>query len=217
MQETEITQEQYLAVTGTNPSYSNSGTDESLWPEKRVSWYDAIKYCNALSKLSGFDTCYTYTIADASDAICNFTKNGYHVPTEAQWEYACRAGSTTEYWWGPDTNGMGARVWFYDNSGTTVHPVATKLPNSYGLYDVTGNVQEWCNDWFGAYSAGAATDPTGAKTGAFHVLRGGSADDNYHTYVNDLRSADRYDYTWYGGLPDDGYGGYGFRIVLSAQ
>ena len=202
MQETDVTQEQYLAVMGTNPSYFDSGTGAALRPVETVSWYDAVHYCNALSKLSGLDTVYNTTTWAA-----DFTKSGYRLPTEAQWEYACRAGSITEFWWGPDTNGMGARTWSYNNSGGTTQPVATKLANAYGLYDMTGNVWQWCNDWYGSYTAGAATDPTGATTGTYRVLRGGSW--NYYD-VDDIRSANRY----YNDPDVSNYVVIGFRVVL---
>jgi formylglycine-generating enzyme required for sulfatase activity len=200
MQETEVTQEQYLAVTGTNPSNFNTGTDASLRPVETVSWYDALKYCNALSLVSGLTAVY-----DTSAWTADFSKTGYRLPTEAQWEYACRAGSITEYWWGPDTNGMGTRTWSSYNSGGTTQPVATKLANTYELYDMTGNVWEWCNDWYGTYTAEAATDPTGPSTGAYRVLRGGSC----YYFSDDFRSAFRY----YGN-PDYRYYGFGFRVVL---
>jgi formylglycine-generating enzyme required for sulfatase activity len=191
-------------VVGTNPSSFDTGTGASLRPVEEVSWHDAAKFCNALSLLSGLTAVY-----DTSAWTSDLSKTGYRLPTEAQWEYACRAGSTTEYWWGPDTNGMGARTWSYYNSGGETHPVATKLANAYGLYDMTGNVWQWCNDWYGDYAAGAATDPTGPVTGTLCVLRGGS-------WFNDdggggvgFRSAFRY-------VSNPGYGDddEGFRVVL---
>ena len=177
-----------------------------------VSWFDAVRFCNASSKLSGLDTVYNTTTWTA-----DLTKSGYRLPTEAQWEYACRAGSTTEYWWGPDTNGLGARTWWTYNSVDGTQPVATKLANAYGLYDMTGNVWQWCNDWYGAYTAGAATDPTGASTGTCRVLRGGSWDldcgavnGGCYEYVgNHFRSAFRT-----ANYPLDGDEGIGFRVVL---
>jgi formylglycine-generating enzyme required for sulfatase activity len=200
MSETDVTQEQYLAVMGTNPSYFDTGTGASLRPVESVPWNNAVQFCNALSKLSGLDTVYNTTTWAA-----DFTKSGYRLPTEAQWEYACRAGSTTEYWWGPDTNGMGAHTWWYGNSGGTTQPVGTKLPNAYGLYDMTGNVWQLCNDWYGAYTAGAVTDPTGPATGTFHVLRGGSFGDFIDGYRSGFRLSNFH----------SGWGlGVGFRVVL---
>jgi formylglycine-generating enzyme len=205
MEETDVTQEQFRAVM-------DSGASSSPSPMEPVSWFDAVRFCNALSKFSGLDTVYNTTTWAA-----NFTKNGYRLPTEAQWEYACRAGSTEEYWWGSDTNGMGARAWSYNNSdsGSTIHPVGAKLANAYGLYDMTGNVWQWCNDWFGNYKAGAATDPTGPATGMYHVLRGGSFVTGNVGIYDEFRSAYRY---YYGTPYPAGLqlfsGVVGFRVVL---
>jgi formylglycine-generating enzyme required for sulfatase activity len=199
MQETDVTQEQYLAVTGKNPSYFDTGTGASLRPVEQVSWFNAVKFCNALSVLSGLTAVY-----DTSTWIADFSKTGYRLPTEAQWEYACRAGSITEYWWGPDTNGMGARTWSQNNSNGTTQPVATKLANAFGLYDMTGNVWQWCNDWYGPYPAGVATDPTGVATGPGRVLRGASWGNDGDAF----RSAER------GEVPPIYNFGYGFRAVL---
>ena len=204
MQETDVTQEQYLAVTGTNPSYFDTGTGALLRPVEQVSWYDAVKYCNALSLISGLTAVY-----DTSAGTADFSQTGYRLPTEAQWEYACRAGSITEYWWGPDTNGMGASTWSYNDSVETTQPVATKLANAYGLYDMTGNVWQWCNDWYGSYTAAAATDPAGATTGTSRVLRGGSWNNYYNRGGVVFRSAYRYNF-----LPDYGVSDVGFRVVL---
>jgi formylglycine-generating enzyme required for sulfatase activity len=112
----------------------------------------------------------------------DFTKNGYRLPTEAEWEYACRAGSTTDYYWNrsyqstthDDTLAIDSNaVWNYYLDGP--QQGATKLPNAFGLYDMSGNVCEWCNDWWGSYNAGAQTDPTGPSTGSYRVLRGGGS------------------------------------------
>jgi formylglycine-generating enzyme required for sulfatase activity len=207
MSETHVTQEQYLAVMDTNPSYADTGTGASLRPVESVSWFDAVKFCNALSLLSGLTVVY-----DTSAWTADFTKSGYRLPTEAQWEYACRAGSTTEWWWGSDTNGMGARTWSAYNSDNITHSVATKLANVYGLYDMTGNVWQWCSDYYGDYTAGAATDPTGPATGLCRVLRGASFGyDISGVKVEDVfRSAYRYKYIY----PTYKYDNYGFRVVL---
>jgi len=205
MQETDVTQEQYLAVMDSNPSYFDTGTGALLRPVETVTWYNAAQFCNALSVLSRLTPVY-----DTSTWTADFSKTGYRLPTEAQWEYACRAGSTTEYWWGPDTNGMGARTWSYYNSGGTTHPVATKLANAYGLYDMTGNVWQWCNDCYGAYTAGAVTDPTGAAGGTYRVLRGGSWDSYINFYVIDYFHSACRDY-YFPLFRDDLLG---FRVVL---
>jgi formylglycine-generating enzyme required for sulfatase activity len=204
MQETKVTQEQYMAVMDTNPSHLITGTDAPLRPVENVSWYDAVKYCNTLSLLSGLTVVY-----DTSTWTADFSKTGYRVPTEAQWEYTCRAGSSTEFWWGGDTNGMGARAWSNYNSGNTTHPVATKLANVYGLYDMVGDVWEWCNDWYGDYSADSATDPTGAASGTHRVLHGGSWSNEIIDYSGAFRSAARNPT-----VPDTWVDYNGFRIAL---
>lgn len=201
MQETDVTQEQYLAVMDTNPSHFDTGMGASLRPVESVTWFNAVQFCNALSALSGLTAVY-----DTSAWTADLSKTGYRLPTEAQWEYACRAGSTTEYWWGPDTNGMGARTWWYGNSDGQTHPVATKLANAYGLYDMPGNVWQWCNDWYEPYTAGAAINPTGAATGRCRILRGGAWD--YYSY-DGIRSA------WRSGvIPVYRVDSLGFRVAL---
>jgi len=100
--------------------------------------------------------------------------NGFRLPTEAEWEYACRAGTTTAYSFGNDASRLGDYAWFRDNARLTTHPVATKRSNAWGLYDMHGNVGEWCWDRSGRYEAAAQSDPTGPATGTDRVVRGGS-------------------------------------------
>ena len=181
MSQTLITQEQYQAVMGINPAYYDSGM---AWPVEQVSWYDAALFCNALSKLAGKDTVYNYTGTMGTTVVINYSKNGYRLPTEAEYEYASRAGTTTDYYWGrnypltthADTLAIDSNAVWYYNSPNSTQPVATKKPNAYGLYDMSGNLWEFCNDWYGNYSSGSQTNPTGAASGYFHVLRGGSWD-----------------------------------------
>jgi formylglycine-generating enzyme required for sulfatase activity len=163
----EITQAQYKSVIGSNPSRFTG--DDNL-PVEMVSWEDAVAFCNALSTKAGLQPCY-----NDSSGSCDFSKNGFRLPTEGEWEYACRAGSTTEYNLGGAENDLAlARAgWYNVNSSSKTHPVGQKTPNAWGLYDMHGNVWEWCNDWFGSYTSGSATNPTGALNGSDRVDRGG--------------------------------------------
>jgi len=163
----EVTQEQYEAVTGTTPS----GFKGSQKPVQMVSWDDAVKFCRKLSAMP-------------AEKKAGYV---YRLPTEAEWEYACRAGTTTTYRFGDSDSELGDYAWYYKNSGGTTHPVGGKKPNAWGLYDMYGNVYEWCQDWYGDYPSGSVTDPTGAASGSYRVLRGGSFDYRSST----VRSATR--------------------------
>jgi formylglycine-generating enzyme required for sulfatase activity len=160
----EVTQAEYQAVMGTNPSYFKGDT----LPVEQVSWYDAINYCNALSKKEGLTAAYT---VNGNNVTWNKSANGYRLPTEAEWEYACRAGTTGPYSSGSSVDAAG---WYSSNSGSKTHPVGQKQANAWGLYDMHGNVWEWCWDWYGSYPSGSQTDPSGASSGEYRVDRGGS-------------------------------------------
>jgi formylglycine-generating enzyme required for sulfatase activity len=155
-------------VMGTNPSNFKGSQN----PVEKVSWDDAVEFCRNLS------------------AMPAEKKAGYiyRLPTEAEWEYACRAGTTTEYSFGDSDSALGDYAWYDENSGRTTHPVGGKKPNPWGLYDMHGNVFEWCQDWHGDYPSGSVTDPTGAAVGSYRVYRGGSWD--YYSGV--CRSAIRF-------------------------
>ena len=126
------------------------------------------------------------------------------MPTEAEWEYACRAGTTTKYYSGNSENGLSGSGWYDANSGDKTHPVGQKAPNSWGLYDMHGNVWEWCSDWYGKYSNENATNPQGASSGSDRVERGGSWLGSAH----DCRAASR-SY----GHPNGRNYNIGFRVV----
>jgi len=175
---TEVTQKQYVAVMGSNPS-DFAGPNN---PVEKVSWYDAVRFCKKISTI---------------------TKKNITLPTEAQWEYACRAGTNTWYCFGDSVSSLGDYAW-YDCE--KIHPVAQKKPNKFGLYDMHGNVYEWCHDWYSDdyYNEGLTIDPIGPTKQDARVLRGGSW---RHTW-RPCRSARRS-----GSLP--GYRDYdvGFRVV----
>jgi formylglycine-generating enzyme required for sulfatase activity len=215
-----VTQALYLTVTGTNPSNFTTPvspeTSTANRPVENVTWYDAVEFCNKMSEREGLTPVYTissrtpatgYPITSAT-VTPNWSANGYRLPTEAQWEYACRAETTTAYNTGTvisDDTG-----WYTSNSGSRTHEVGGKPANAWGLYDMHGNVWEWCWDWYDSsyYSSSPAQDPTGAVSGTTRVYRGGS----WFNSSNLLRSAYRSYYN-----PD--YRSYqvGFRLVLPAQ
>ena len=165
-------------------------------------WYGAALYCNYLSTANGRTPCYDETTFD-----CDFTADGFRLPTEAEWEYASRGGEHNPYYqypWGGDSISYADANYDYtSNIGTTVD-VGSYAANGYGLYDMAGNVWEWCNDWYGSYSSSAQTNPTGAASGSYRVIRGGS----WGGSAFDLRCANR-DFI----NPTDNYLTFGFRVL----
>jgi len=178
---TEVTQAQYVAITGKNPS-SFIGPRN---PVNSVSWNEAVAFCTALSRK------------------CRKT---VRLPTEAQWEYACRAGTTTSFSFGNSLKDLAAYGWYRDNSGRKTHPVAQAKPNAFGLYDMHGNVKEWCSDWYiDSYADAGSRDPTGPKSGDGRVIRDGS----WSGYADYLRAAGRG-----GDAPSVHDGRFGFRVMV---
>ncbi len=161
LQATEVTQGEYQALMGNNPS-KFTGCGASC-PVEQVSWDDAVRYANARSSRENFTPCY-----DASGAFQGLSCTGYRLPTEAEWEYAARAGTT-----GSRYGSLGQIAWTDSNSNSQTHPVRQLAPNAWGLYDMLGNVREWTHDWYGTYSGGAERDPTGPGSGSDRVIRGG--------------------------------------------
>ncbi len=174
---TEITQENWQAVMGENPSNCDSGCDKL--PVHSISWLDAVDFMNRLTELENtayasdkqMSLCYEIWGEEVSwDRSCT----GYRLPTEAEWEYAARAGTVTAYSFGNDASELGEYAWHAGNSDNRVHEVGTKRANPWGLYDMHGNVWEWVWDWYDRYGAQAATDLTGPGDGSTRILRGGS-------------------------------------------
>jgi formylglycine-generating enzyme required for sulfatase activity len=169
MDRTEVTQQQFGKLMRDNPSPSHfRGPDR---PVEQVGWGEAALYCNFRSKEEGLEPCY-----DETTAKCNFAANGYRLPTEAEWEYACRAGSVGDYGFGADPRLLPQHGWFAENANKMTQPVARKKPNPWGLFDMHGNVAEWCNDFYDAsyYAKSPAANPRGPDTGEHYVLRGGA-------------------------------------------
>ena len=200
----------------------NGTTDMSYHPMVEVSWYGSTAYCNWKSQQEGLQQCYD------PNFVCDFSKNGYRLPTEAEWEYAARGGEHSPYYrfpWGDSIDGSmanyaesgdpyetGTYPWttpigYYDGGQT---PAGTNMANGYGLYDVAGNVWEWCNDWYGSYSSSPQTNPTGPASGTLRVCRGGywSTDDGR------CRVARRSNYY---GNPSYLVNRFGFRVVVYAS
>jgi formylglycine-generating enzyme required for sulfatase activity len=167
MDQTEVTQEIHEKITGKNPSRRKNPRN----PVEQATWVAAVKFCNARSIREGLTPCY-----DLDTWKCDFSANGYRLPTEAEWEYACRAGATTEYYFGDSQDQLKAYAWFRGNSDSKPHLVAKKKPNPWGLYDMAGNLWEWCNDFYNAkyYQTSPADNPRGPDHGEKRVLRGGA-------------------------------------------
>ena len=176
LMQTEVTQGLYEAVMGINPAEFQLGAD---YPLEEVNWYDAIQFANTLSELEGREVCYAITEADEGQTQVSWENKactGWRLPTEAEWEYAARGGDAYIYAGHADPDLV---AWFEDNAEEQTHPVAQKLPNGFGLYDMSGNVEEWCWDGYqeGMYDMyaleGLVQDPTGPENSGDRVLRGG--------------------------------------------
>ena len=213
----EVTQEEYKALTGANPSHHTR--DEGL-PVETVSWYDAVKFCNLKSAAEGLTPAYAI---DGENVTWNRAANGYRLPTEAEWEYACRARGAGPFSIVPSPSWTDANYYghypynieqnYFSTEKLAVKPgtyrggstpVGSFKPNAFGLYDMHGNVSEWCWDRYGAYPSAAQTDPAGPEKGTARVCRGGGWND----FAKHLRSAYRSSQ-----MPDDAFRGRGIRLA----
>jgi len=206
---TDVTQGDYQSIMNVNPSYFGN---DSLLPVVSETWYDAVLYCNARSRAAGLDTVYSFTSISGTPGngcdslgslMIDYTKNGFRLPTEAEWEFACRSGSRTRYYWGDEFDLD--FCWDTTNSGGRPHRVGQKVPNGSGLYDMSGNVWQWCNDWYALYTSGDEIDPLGPATGTLRILRGGS----WHSHDFAVYSA----YRWEDN-PAKRFSDVGFRCVM---
>lgn len=179
--QTEVTQELWTAVMGSNPSFFK-GTN---LPVEYVTWNDCQTFITKLNSATG---------------------KRFRLPTEAEWEYAARGGNKSRRYKYSGSNDVGSVAWYDGNSGDKTHPVATKSPNELGIYDMSGNVWEWCQDWYESYSSRAQTNPTGPSSGSNRVRRGGS----WCCNARNCRSSNRYHYT-----PSCSRNILGLRLVLS--
>ena len=192
-----VTQELWESVMGSNPSYFKG----VIRPVEQVSWFSVVEFCNKLSELEGLEPVYT---VNGLNVTCNWNAKGYRLPTEAEWEYAARAGQNFKYAGADSINEI---AWYSDNSGSETHPVGQKYPNAFGLYDMSGNVWEWCWDTYQKYSPRPATDPRTTGLDSTRIIRGGS----WGEVSTCLRTSRR---TMYNPRKSGRY--LGFRVVRSA-
>ncbi len=229
MSDHEVTRGEYKAVMGSDPStakaYDKDGNelkgDDNVKnnPVNYISWYDALVYCNTRSIKEKLTPCYTIdgktdpsewgevptkNVSKWNDVICNSEADGYRLPTEAEWEWAARGGENYTY---AGSNDIDEVAWYKNNTRGT-RDVKTKTANAYGLYDMSGNVCEWCWDWYGSISSG--TPDTGSASGSIRCQRGGSWDNSRGAYSAQVadRSSTNPSYRYYD---------YGFRLVRNAN
>jgi len=213
----EVTQAEWITTMGSNPSYF---TGDLQRPVETIRWYDILVYCNKRSLAEGLTPAYSIsgstnpndwgTVPTTIDTIwnavnCNWSSNGYRLPSEAEWEFAARGGNNSHSYTYSGSNVLDDVAWYRNNS-TTTQTVGLKTPNELGLFDMSGNVYEWNWDWIGEYSPEAQTNPHGLSTGIQRVMRGGS----YYFLASRCRVAYRDYYS-----PNSQYDDLGFRLCRS--
>jgi formylglycine-generating enzyme required for sulfatase activity len=204
-----VTQALYAAITGATPLSLFQGRDHN--PVDTVSWFDAVRFCNLLSASDGLKPYYELR---SDGRVVERGGTGYRLPTEAEWEYACRGGCGSSFHFGDEPEKLSEYAWYQGNSGSSTHSVGQLSPNSFGLHDMHGNVWEWCWDWYAPYPSRSpvdgspVTDPRGPAEGSERVLRGGS----WNADVHQLRSAARNSYD-----PEEPLWYFGFRLARSLE
>jgi formylglycine-generating enzyme required for sulfatase activity len=187
----EVTQAEFMSVLGRNPSHF---AGDSNRPVEKVSFFEASNFC------------FTVTLRERKAGRLT-SDYEYRLPTEAEWEYACRAGATNLFHFGDDAGLAEQHAWTAENSDATTHPVGSKRPNLWGLYDTHGNVWEWCSDWFEPYPAMPLTDPVGPPTSKYKLFKGGG----WNQDVEYARASSRFMMS-----PSNGIHFVGFRLALGA-
>jgi formylglycine-generating enzyme required for sulfatase activity len=211
---TAVTQKEFEELMGFNPSVTK---DDGSLPVVNVTWYDAVLFCNARSRCDGLQEVYSFKGTSVglkenckvlNKFKADFSKNGYRLPTEAEWEYACRASTVGEFYWGDKMDND--YLWYADNAGGRINPVGGKKPNAWGLYDMLGNTWEYCQDWNDKdyYSYSPEKNPRGPKSGECRIFRGGGWN---HRKDHDFSCSKRLR-----SYPDECYPNIGFRCARNA-